>query len=143
MSFTDEDRRRGGAASKKHGIYALENRGATSLTETEQMTYSELREALRQPEMREEIKLELMARLATMMRFGFAEMERLSEQGRDVFDAPVTGRLGTYLNLLARLLGSYPSQKQDALAEEIRRIQQLVKDAERQANETVVETSDD
>ena len=107
------------------------------------MTFRELRESLGQPEVREEIKLELMARLATMMRFGFAEMERLSEQGREVFDAPVVGRLGPYLNLLARLLGSYPPQKQDALAEEVRRIQQLVKDAERQANETIVETSDD
>ena len=143
MPFTDEDRRKGGESTIKHGIYAIENRGAASLAETEQMTYRELRQTLRQPAAREEIKLELMARLTTMMRVGFSEMERLSEQGLDVFAAPVVGRLGTYLNLLARLLGSYPPQQRDTLTEEIRRIQELVKDAERQASETVVKSSDD
>ena len=143
MSFTDEDRRKGGESTIKHGIYAIENRGSASLGDTEQMTYRELREALRQPAAREEIKLELMARLATMMRVGFSEMERLSEQGQDVFAAPVIGRLGTYLNLLARLLGTFPPQQRDTLAEEILRIQELVKDAERQAGETIVKSSDD
>ena len=143
MPFTDEDRRKGGESTIKHGIYAIENRGAASLGDTEQMTYRELREALRQPKVREEIKRELMARLTTMMRVGFSEMERLSEQGRDVFEAPVIGRLGTYLNLLARLLGSYPPQQRDTLAEEILRIQELVKDAEHQTSETIVKSSDD
>lgn len=131
--------RKGGLSGKTHGLHAVQERGPAALTiEVEQMRYRELREALRQPAAREEIKLELMARLTTMMRVGFSEMESMAQQGRDPFGAPVVGRLGTYLNLLARLLNSFPQAKPDSLAEEIEKIQRLVAEADRQA-ETVVE----
>jgi hypothetical protein len=52
-----------------------------------------------------------MARLTIMMRVGFDQMGNVAERGGDPFEAPVMGRLGGYINLLARLLASFPQQE--------------------------------
>jgi hypothetical protein len=114
------------------------------LTQTEQMSYVQLREALKDPAAREDIKFELVARLVMMMRFGFAEMEKLGQEGASVFGADVTGKLGTYLNLLARLLNSFPRQPIDnAIQVELERIDGVVKQATSQEEETRVSKRDD
>ncbi len=138
MPHDPEQKRLAGQKGRKHGIYAIEARGEAALDEVAAMDYQELRQALRDPQAREEIKLELMARLTIMMRVGFDQMGVVAERGGDPFGTPVVGRLGTYMNLLARLLGSFPVNRPDSLADEVDRIKALITDAER-AKETQVE----
>ena len=138
MSYPKSAQRKGGQHSRSHGIYAIEARGEAALDDVGALEYRELRQALRDPQIREEIKLELVARLVVMMRAGFDQMGVVAERGGDPFGAPVVGRLGSYMNLLARLLGSFPVNRPDSLADEVDRIKALITDAER-AKETQVE----
>jgi len=109
--FDTERGRLAGQTSRSHGLDAIANRGEAALLDaTAAMEFRELRDALRLPDAREEIKLELMARLVIMARVGFDQMGAIAQQGGDPFKVPVVGRLGTYLNLLARLLASFPQQ---------------------------------
>ena len=112
MSFTAEDRRKGGEASKTHGIHSLENRGAASLSALELASLRELKELVRTESGKAEVKREITARLILIARKMFSDME--SKLGDPKWwEAGVVRRGATYLAELRRWMESLPPEEHE------------------------------
>lgn len=128
-----------GQKTKKHGLYAVAERGAAALeTDEAKMSFLELKQAVRDPAVRDELAFELFTRLTIMWRVGFDEMMRLDRQGIDPFSSPVVRALGSYLTLWDRLRRSFPRGSRDEFMEELKRIQSVIEAHRDAENETVV-----
>jgi hypothetical protein len=112
MPFTDEDRRKGGEASQTHGIHAMENRGAASLTDIEVATLRELKELVRTESGKAEVKREITARLVLIARKMFSDMEEKLGDPR-WWEAGVVRRGATYLAELRRWMDSLPPEENE------------------------------
>ena len=110
MSFTDRDRQRGGEVTKTHGIHALENRGAASLTDLEVASIRELKELVRTESGKAEVKREITARLVVIARKMFADMEAQLGDPR-WWEAGVVRRGATYLAELRRWMEALPPEE--------------------------------
>ena len=128
MPHSRKQQSEAGQKSRTHGLNAIAERGGPALLDSEErMTFLELKASVSDPAVRDEIKAELVARLVLMMRVGFDEMEKAALSGTDPFRQPVVSKLGTYLNLLDRLLRSYPKDEgRDHFKDDLRRIQDVI-----------------
>lgn len=112
MPFTDEGRRRGGEVTKKHGIHALENRGAASLTNLEIASLRELKELVRTDEGKAQVKREITARLVLIARKMFGDMEtKLNDP--QWWESGVVRRGATYLAELRRWMDALPTGERE------------------------------
>lgn len=100
-------------ASRKHGMYAFERRGPDALEQEQQTYLMELRQLFKTQPGRLEYREQLAASLAMMCELGFQSIRKQAERGGDLWKANVTGRLGTYVNTLVRMLDSWPEDDQD------------------------------
>ena len=109
--MTTPNRDAAGRLAPTHGAFSVLDKGGRSvvLDEVGRLSYNELREQLRDPHARDELKLELLTRLTVMMRIGFGEAERLAAGDHSIWDSPLIKRFATYLALLTRVLDSMPA----------------------------------
>ena len=137
--FDTERGRLAGQQSKKHGLFALRDRGEAALDAEGILTLREIEESLTTPEgivsaMRKRVAMSLMV-------LGVLESyleERVNAgatpEGIDIFKSWPAFQ-NSAMRALAQLLGTMPKAQHDTLAEEVKAIQDLV----REHQETVVQ----
>lgn len=108
MTLTEKDLQQKQQAARTHGIYAFEERGETALTPPKGAYLAELKQKLATSQGRAEYRVELAAALGTIVQMGFSTMQLEAEKGNDIWKGGVIGKLGTYVNSLARLLDHWP-----------------------------------
>jgi hypothetical protein len=94
-----------------HGIHSFEDSGPKRLQPFEIDNLRELREMVRQGDGREEIKIEIVARLTIIARKFFSDAA-LHQKDSNWWDSGIVGRGATYLAELRRWLELFP--KDDA-----------------------------
>ena len=139
MTHDSEERResgrKGGQASKKHSVYAVQARGEAAMTEEQKGTFLEIEQGLETPE---GIVLAMRKRVAmSLMVLGVLESyleERVnagvSPEAIDIFKSWPAFQ-NSAMRALAQLLATMPKPQHDALADEVEKIKALVRDAER------------
>lgn len=94
-------------AGRKHGLYAFRDRGEDSLTAENISSLHDLRELVKTRPGRNELRMELTARLAMICWIGFSELQKEGATG-NLWTSPVIRRAATYIAELRRLLDSFP-----------------------------------
>ena len=127
-----ESGRKGGRASRSHGVYAVQARGESALDAKQALTFRDIEESLETPE---GIVLAMRKRVAmSVMVLGVLETyleERINAgatpEGIDIFKSWPAFQ-NSAMRALAQLLATMPKPQHDTLADEVKAIQDLVRE---------------
>ncbi len=115
-----------------HGIHSFEAGGERNLSPFEVESLQELRELVKTEQGRQDVKLEIIARLVIIARKLFADMQK-SQNSRDWWEGGPVIRGGTYLAELRRWLEIFePPRKTDSVDVILRAIQEAQDDGKDQ-----------
>lgn len=131
--------RKGGRASRDHGVYAVQARGEEALTEEQKGTFLEIEQGLETPEGIVQEMKKRVAMSVVVMRVLESYLEERVNAGASPDGIPIFKSWPAFQNsamrALAQLLATMPKPQHDSLAEEVQAIQDLV----REHQETVVQ----
>jgi len=147
MPHDPEQKRLAGEKGRTHGIYSIQARGEAAMTPDQRQILREIEEQLETPEgvyeaLRERVAMSLMVIHVLESYLEEQVMAGATPDNIKIFKSWPAFQNST-VRALTQLIGTMPKPERDTLAEEILRIQELVKNAERQENETIVESPDD
>ncbi len=131
--------RKGGRASRDHGVYALESRGSDALDAEQKLSLLKVEAALETPEgivreMRRRVAMSVMVMSVLETYLEERINAGASPEGIDIFKSWPAFQ-NSAMRALAQLLGTMPKPQHDSLSEEVKAIQDLV----REHQETVVQ----
>ena len=116
MPFPEEAQRKGGEATRDHGVYAVASRGKEALRgPAEKGRYQELKELVRTYPGRVELKEELATLAMMIVELGASSLRETHNKGGSVFDdKAILKALSPYMNVALKALDSLPDDKERA-----------------------------
>ena len=95
---------------KQNGLYAFRQNGEASLSKYRRGRLAELQAQFRTAPGREDYRRDLAVHVAMLLEIGFSNLRDVVEAGGSVWESPPTRMMGSWANLLARLLDNWPKE---------------------------------